>query len=191
MTPRQCALRDGLKQYVTGKPCKYGHIAPRLVSNNGCLECNRLKNRKRRKEDPLAASRECKLYRERHPNKSSEDSAAYYRNHKEKEKARCKAYRQKNADRYRELERLNNAAKVAKNAARRARKLNATPLWLTEEQRKEMQLFYKRCPKGYHVDHIIPLNGKFVCGLHVPQNLQYLTAEENLKKGNNHSDCHF
>lgn len=52
------------------------------------------------------------------------------------------------------------------------------------ESRKEIRAIYAACPTGYHVDHIIPLNSELVCGLHVPQNLQYLPAKDNERKGN-------
>jgi hypothetical protein len=48
----------------------------------------------------------------------------------------------------------------------------------------DIQEFYRNCPKGFHVDHIIPLNGKNVSGLHTISNLQYLLASENQRKYN-------
>lgn len=69
----------------------------------------------------------------------------------------------------------------ARNAFRRSRKISATPSWATLALIKDI---YKYCPEGCHVDHKVPLQGDNVCGLHVENNLQYLSIEENLAKGN-------
>jgi hypothetical protein len=66
-------------------------------------------------------------------------------------------------------------------AKRRAIKKMATPKFANLKKIKEI---YKNCPKGYEVDHIIPLNNKLVCGLHVEWNLQYLTPKDNQRKSN-------
>lgn len=64
------------------------------------------------------------------------------------------------------------------------RKLRIPP-WYPDEK-EQIAKFYDNCPDGYEVDHIIPLQGFFVSGLHVLSNLQYLPAEENRKKGNHY-----
>jgi len=69
----------------------------------------------------------------------------------------------------------------AKHAYRRALQKAATPAWVDKKALKQV---YKNCPKGYHVDHIIPLDNDLICGLHVPWNLQILSAYENDSKGN-------
>lgn len=75
------------------------------------------------------------------------------------------------------------------NAARhKAAKLRATPVWVDHSRINEMYeaavFLSKKTGKIYHVDHIVPLQSKIVCGLHVPWNLKLLTAEENQRKGN-------
>lgn len=66
-------------------------------------------------------------------------------------------------------------------SARRARAFSATPKWVGREA---LSAIYRDCPKGFHVDHIVPLSSHLVCGLHVPWNLQYLPAHANRSKGN-------
>lgn len=65
---------------------------------------------------------------------------------------------------------------------RRALQLSRIPKWANIDKIKEI---YKNRPEGCHVDHIIPLQGKNVCGLHVETNLQYLSIADNLKESNN------
>lgn len=68
-----------------------------------------------------------------------------------------------------------------RQAKYRASLTQRTPKWANLW---EIQAIYNKCPKGYHVDHIIPLQGKNVCGLHVSSNLQYLLAQDNIRKSN-------
>jgi hypothetical protein len=75
-------------------------------------------------------------------------------------------------------------ARAKRSALRRAREHQATPKNPTPEYYKQMAEIYANCPPGHHVDHIVPLKGENVCGLHIPTNLQYLPAVENLKKHN-------
>jgi hypothetical protein len=96
----------------------------------------------------------------------------------DKVKAMTRRYRQKN-----------KGKRNALTAKRRATKLNATPKWLTEEHLDQIKQIYinakdLRWEDEMNVDHIIPLQGKNVSGLHVPWNLQLLSAVENRIKGN-------
>lgn len=70
---------------------------------------------------------------------------------------------------------------AARQSNRRARELNAIPKW---SDISAINKIFKECQEGYQVDHIVPLKGKNVCGLHVYYNLQYLTKKENLIKSN-------
>lgn len=147
------------KYYFTGKPCKHGHIAPRLKSNNWCQTC---------------------AYESR---KRYESSDAYTEWKALNKKAVSSAWQKR------------NTAKVnAITRKRQASKLKRTPAWLTVEENEQIKDFYvmakeleaifgwKQC-----VDHMIPLQGKTVSGLHVPSNLQILSAKANMEKGNTYN----
>ena len=157
---------------------------------------------------------QCKLCRKNYTSRNIEDilrkSKEYYCLNREKcldkrntynklnrinTAKRTKKYREANKDRLNLLRRkytITNREKVyAYNAARRAAKLKATPKWLTKEELQQIEELYEIAQafklytgQEYHVDHIVPLQGENVCGLHVPWNLQILEASENLKKSN-------
>lgn len=71
--------------------------------------------------------------------------------------------------------------RLAKNAKRRATKLKATPIWFEKEKIEEL---YKQSSKDTHIDHILPLQNNLICGLHCFDNLQAISAKENLEKSN-------
>ena len=153
-----------------------------------------------------------KAYREANKEKIKAFNKAHYKANKEKEKARSKAWYEANKERrnaqtkaYYEAnkekhsnlmkawEEANKDKRNAIDAKRKASKLQRTPSWLTKEDFAKIEEFYKEAQKlreetgeEYHVDHIIPLQGKNISGLHVPNNLQILRARDNLIKGNKH-----
>lgn len=85
------------------------------------------------------------------------------------------------SQRVNEWHKINPSRVRTLNAGRRALKIKARLDWV---DRDALRAIYDACPEGCHVDHIIPLKGKLVCGLHVPWNLQYLPASDNISKGN-------
>jgi hypothetical protein len=80
--------------------------------------------------------------------------------------------------------RLPAATRRQKDAARYWGNLyRATPPWLTKEQKRQIRRIYRDArERGLVVDHIVPLAGRIVCGLHVPWNLRATTAELNYAK---------
>jgi hypothetical protein len=128
--------------------------------------------------------------------------------HKEKRVAYRKQYEQDNKDRIstrrantleqrREVKRLwrkNNPGLVlADSAKRRAAKIHRTPKWLTDFDFIKIKYLYQLAAmrtkvqkQQWHVDHIIPLQGAFVSGLHVSSNLRVIPAIENMQKSNHY-----
>jgi len=176
------------------------------------LEFNRRKSAKdgRRSECKKCQRSIDRAYYEDNADKVAARTSEYYRANKEKyrelgrnwalnnpdkSKARYLRYRNANIEECRardEAYRRSNLHKDAKKTAkRRAAKLQRTPPWLSPDHLAYIELFYANAAHltettgiPHHVDHIIPLQGETVSGLHVPWNMQVLTASENSSKGN-------
>jgi hypothetical protein len=158
------ARDTGLIRYFTGKSCPQGHIDERLKSDRSCCACNREKQ---------------KLWAKQNPGKKAVIDKKYQLKNLEKFNARTKKWRDANPGKERE-----------RVVRRRVSKIHRTPSWLNSGHNFEIECIYTYCAAlrnlglNYHVDHIIPLRGDLVSGMHVPWNLQVLTAKENLTKSN-------
>jgi hypothetical protein len=125
-----------------------------------------------------------------------ESLAVYKELYNDKHKARIVAYRKRHyaehkdeyAERSLRWQQANREKTRAYGAKYRGRKLNAIPAWFEKEAVDAVyaEASARSQTEGviYHVDHIIPLQSKFVCGLHCLANLEVILGEENCSKGN-------
>ena len=120
--------------------------------------------------------------------------ADWYTRNADSVKRRAGVWSSANADRKKEAaKRWRQDNKGRCNAyikAYKAKKLQAMPTWANPESiRQFYELAARRTLETgvvHHVDHIVPLQGKTVCGLHVELNLRVIPAKENQAKGNRH-----
>lgn len=179
------AKAAGAKYYFTGEPCKHGHIAPRKTKG-ACVECLKAE---------WAKGNETRAEYFREYNRSEAGQKAkrqYYEKNKDAVIAAAQARPDEDKRRYKQNHKIANPDMYRELVSLRRRRFRlATPKWLTAEHRMEIRLKYRlaielsrRTGMRHAVDHIVPLQGAEVCGLHVPWNLEVITQEENLKKYN-------
>lgn len=168
-----------VNQYRTSNPQKVKQIKKKYHENNkeSILLSKKIKYREDKEEINFKRRQEYKSNPERH----KQQSISYYYNNKDK----ClKRQRKINKKHYQE----NKDYYYSKSAERRARKIQATPYWADLEK---IQKVYEKVKwlesitgLRYEVDHVIPLNGEKLCGLHVWENLQILESSLNKSKSN-------
>lgn len=158
---RHVAKQAGLTRYFTGKPCKYGHVAERFVSTKACVICA-AENTKRWAADNMLKKLATKaLWQHRNPEK-----LIAYR----------KAYRAR------------NPVKCFLDSKHRKHVVaQRTPAWADTNAIHQVYLDareFRDAGLNVCVDHVIPLQGELVSGLHVPQNLRVCLSSVNQAKSN-------
>ena len=186
-----------------GKVCeKHPELSgERRLSNRSCVACSREAVHERQRKKREEGDEQFLEMRKRHRNDSyyrnheaskergKKNTAAYRERHPEsleREAERLKQYRSEQPDRFKQYEQTKyqrHYAKIVQRVRLRDAALKTrTPTWANREA---IDAIYAEAQRmNMTVDHIVPLRGKTVSGLHVEYNLQLLTREENARKGN-------
>lgn len=197
---RQEALRLGLSRCY-GSVCKsHPELGGQRYVSGSCVACSHEANQKIRRANPdktrfnAAKSNAVQKSKPEAVAKKRALDAAYRADNKEKIAETIREWRNNNRDLVRTYTKKcklkNPHVVVANTAKRRNGKDNRTPNWLVKDDHWMMREAYalaalrtKMFGFSWHVDHIIPLHGKNVSGLHVPLNLQVIPGAENVRKG--------
>lgn len=164
-TTRKDALAKGEKQYFTGAACKHGHVSARRTATGECLECR---------------TQALFVWREKNPDKVKMHNASQYEKHSEKIKEGVRKWEKQNPVKVRAHTRLMQSKRKKRCPAW----LTPDDLWMMQQAYELAALRTKLFGFQWHVDHEIPLQGKLVSGLHVPQNLRVIPGFENVRKAN-------
>ena len=196
------AIQSGSSTYWTGVPCARGHIDLRNTRTGHCVECRRENDRNSYKLNLDKIIERKKSYYSINAEQIKQKRRLKYAQNPDKErivaKERSAQWRANNPDKVKAQRPLKNAYKKANPhksasllAKRRASKKQRTPRWLTADDLWIMDQAYelaalrsKMTGFAWHVDHIFPLQGDTVSGLHVPSNLRVIPWSENLSKAN-------
>ena len=189
LTNRQIARANGDKTYI-GRDRKLHYTS----SGNNISKRN-IASAAWNKANPEKVTATAAAWRKANPERISSNNAARYKKNSERVIAASAAWAKTHPERKTAI----NAAwakthperGAAHTAKRKAAKLYATPKWLTRTHFEHITIIYtlaaeltKNSGIQYEVDHIIPLLSKYVCGLHVPWNLQILPKSTNMRKSN-------
>lgn len=162
-TCNRCLKQKSKQEFSVAKTCKDGY-------RNYCKECQSLKKKEWYEQNKDYVLTKTTEWHKQNPEKVRQTKKRWAEQNSEYASQYKIKYRQEHRDR------IN-----AHTALRRKRVQQNTPIWANKYA---ILQFYLNCPKGFHVDHVLPLKGKTVSGLHTIENLQYLPASENMAKGN-------
>lgn len=168
-------IKDGY--HYTCKECKKVQTKNYKINNKDKIKLSSAIYYLENKDRISARNKNWKI---KNPDKLKEEYKKYYEQTREEQLKKGKIYRQNN--------RVKLNAKAAKERAARNR---ATPIWLTDLDKMQIEWYYAAAKVmtetsgiEHHVDHIHPIKGDNFTGLHVPWNLRCIPAVDNVSKGN-------
>lgn len=189
--PRKAALSLGFKRYFTGRPCQNKHLSVRTLKGE-CVACQKDYKKRWRLENKEKVAAYAKEWVARNPERSRAIKERWAEANFDLRQSRGLKWRAENPDRKRELavrHYLENRPEyIARAVHRHEHVARATPLWADldaiKEAYRKADCITKETGVPQDVDHIIPLQGEYVCGLHVGNNLRALPRSENRAKSN-------